>query len=113
MLIYKILNSTQWAELQRNSESPGAPIDLADGFVHFSTAVQVAGTAAKHFAGQAGLMLLAVAADGLGEALKWEPSRGGELFPHLYGPLRLADAVWARPLRLGPDGAHVFPEGMT
>jgi uncharacterized protein (DUF952 family) len=110
MLIYKILNSTQWVELQRNGESPGAPVDLADGFVHFSTASQVAGTAAKHFAGQAGLMLLAVEAEDLGEAVKWEPSRGGDLFPHLYGPLRLTDMVWARPLPLGPDGAHLFPE---
>jgi uncharacterized protein (DUF952 family) len=117
MLIYKILTSDQWRALERDGESAGAPVDLADGFVHFSTARQVAGTAAKHFAGQMGLMLLAVEAEALGEALKWEPSRGNDLFPHLYGRLRLADAAWARPLPLGTgpdsDGMHVFPEGVA
>ena len=113
MLIYKILTGPQWVALERDGEMDGAPVDLADGFVHFSAAGQVVETAAKHFAGQAGLMLLAVEADGLGEALKWEVSRGGALFPHLYGPLRLADVVWARPLALGPDGTHRFPEGVA
>jgi len=113
MLIYKILTADQWVALQRDGESAGAPVDLADGFVHFSTGAQVAETAAKHFAGQAGLMLLAVRADALGDALKWEPSRGGALFPHLYGALRLADLAWARPLPPGPDGAHMFPEGLA
>ena len=109
MLVYKILTSTQWAALQRAGESPGVPVDLADGFVHFSTGSQVAATAAKHFAGQAGLMLLAVDAERLGEALKWEPSRGGDPFPHLYAALRLADVAWSRPLPLAPNGTHVFP----
>ena len=113
MLIYKILTSTQWAELQRDGESAGAPVDLADGFVHFSSAPQVAETAAKHFSGQTGLMLLALEAAGLGEALRWEPSRGGALFPHLYDMLRLADVAWARPLPLSADGAHVLPEGVA
>ncbi len=113
MLIYKILTAGQWAQLQRDGESRGAPVDLADGFVHFSTAGQVAETATKHFAGQDGLMLLALEADGLGAALKWEPSRGGALFPHLYAALRLADVSCARPLPLGPDGAHLFPEAMA
>jgi uncharacterized protein (DUF952 family) len=113
MLIYKILTADQWRTLERDCESKGAPVDLADGFVHFSNAEQVAETAAKHFAGQAGLMLLAVEADALGEALKWEPSRGNDLFPHLYGPLRLADAAWARPLPIGQNGKHVFPEGVA
>ena len=113
MLIYKILTAAQWADLQRDATTPGAPVDLADGFVHFSTAAQAAETAAKHFKGQDGLMLLALNADELGEALKWEPSRGGALFPHLYAPLLLADVAWALPLTLGPDGAHVFPEGVA
>jgi uncharacterized protein (DUF952 family) len=113
MLIYKILTSGQWTDLQRAGQIAGAPVDLADGFVHFSTAEQVAGTAAKHFAGQDGLMLLALDADRLGPALRWEKSRGGALFPHLYGALRLADVVSAQPLALGPDGAHRFPGGVT
>ena len=113
MLIYKILTAGQWAQLQRDGESRGAPVDLAGGFVHFSTASQAAETAAKHFAGQDGLMLLAFEADRLGEALKWEPSRGGALFPHLYAVLRLADLSRAWPLPLGTDGAHLFPEAMA
>jgi uncharacterized protein (DUF952 family) len=113
MLIYKILTGPQWAALERDGETSGAPVDLADGFVHFSLPGQVAETAAKHFAGQAGLMLLAMEADGLGKALKWEPSRGGALFPHLHGDLRRADVVWARVLPLGAEGRHVLPEGVT
>ncbi len=107
-MIYKILTGPQWDVLQREGETEGAPVDLADGFVHFSTAAQVRETAARHFAGQDGLWLLAVEDDPLGEALKWEPSRGGDLFPHLYGLLRMADVVWAKPLSLGPEG-HQFP----
>lgn len=113
MLIYKILTAPQWAELERNGETAGAPVDLADGFVHFSSAAQLAGTAAKHFAGQAGLMLLAVRTGTLGDALKWEPARGGDLFPHLYGALRRADVAWVRPLPRGTNGVHRFPEGLT
>ena len=113
MLIYKILTAGQWAELERAGKTAGAPVDLADGFMHFSTGGQVAETATRHFAGQAGLMLLAVEAARLGNALKWEPSRGGALFPHLYAPLRLSDLVWAKPLPQGPDGAHAFPEGVA
>jgi len=116
MLIYKIFTAPQWAALEQGGESAGAPVDLADGFVHFSTGPQVAETAAKHFAGQAGLMLLAVTAGRLGPALRWEPSRtgdrGGALFPHLYATLRRSDVAWVRPLPLGPDGAHEFPQGM-
>ena len=112
MLIYKIFTSDQWSALKRDGETTGAPVDLDDGFIHFSTATQAAETAAKHFAGQDGLILAAVDAETLGEALKWEPSRGGALFPHLYDKLRREDVVWAKPLALGPDGAHVFPEAM-
>ncbi len=108
MLIYKILRPAEWAELQAKGESQGAPIDIADGYVHFSTAAQARGTAAKHFAGEGGLILAALEAEALGEALKWEVSRGGAKFPHLYAPLRLADVIWHRDLPL-QDGAHVFP----
>ncbi|MQY42984.1 DUF952 domain-containing protein [Epibacterium sp. SM1969] len=108
MLIYKIFRQDEWAALQTKGETQGAPVDLADGFVHFSTAAQAAETAAKHFAGEEGLFLLAVDADSLGDALKWEVSRGGALFPHLYRVLRMDDILWSKPLPF-VDGAHVFP----
>lgn len=112
MLIYKILRSDEWAELQAKGETTGAPIDVADGYIHFSTAAQAAETAAKHFADADGLRLLAYDADDLGDALKWEVSRGGDKFPHLYGVLRLDDALWNAALPL-VDGQHQFPEGMV
>lgn len=111
MLIYKIFRADEWAAFQTAGETLGAPVDLADGFVHFSTALQAAETAAKHFASEDGLELLALDADTLGDALKWEPSRGGALFPHLYRILRMEDVLWHRPLPLGADG-HEFPEDM-
>lgn len=109
MLIFKILQAEEWADLCRRRETSGAPVDVADGFVHFSTAAQLGDTAALHFAGQTGLIVLALRTDDLGPALKWEPARGGTLFPHLYGPLRLVDVVWSAPLPL-VDGKHVIPE---
>lgn len=112
MLIYKILTSDQWNALQAQGETQGAPVDISDGFIHFSTAAQAAETAARHFAGQDGLWLASLQVDTLGAALRWEESRGGALFPHLYAPLRLADIVWAKPLPLGPHG-HVFPGEMV
>ena len=111
MLIYKIFRSPEWVDLRAQGTSRGAPVDLADGYVHFSTAAQAPETAARHFAGEDGLMLLAVETDRLGEALKWEPSRGGALFPHLYRDLRLSDVAWAQPLPL-VSGAHRFPAGL-
>jgi uncharacterized protein (DUF952 family) len=108
MRIYKILRQAEWADLDARGETAGAPVDIADGFIHFSTAEQVAETAARHFAGQDGLILAAFEAGTLGEALVWEPSRGGALFPHLYGPLCRADVLWHAPLPL-QGGAHVFP----
>jgi uncharacterized protein (DUF952 family) len=111
MMIFKIFRADEWAQLRRTGESEGAPIDIADGYVHFSTVAQAPQTAAKHFAGEDGLMLLAVEVDRVSAALKWEPSRGGQLFPHLYGKLRLADVAWAQPLPL-VEGAHVFPAGL-
>lgn len=112
MLIFKIFRSEEWSALQADGVTQGAPVDVADGFVHFSTATQAAETAAKHFAGEDGLVLLALEADMLGEALKWEPSRGGALFPHLYRPLRMADIAWHTPLPL-VGGIHQFPEGIA
>ncbi|MEC7667850.1 MAG: DUF952 domain-containing protein [Pseudomonadota bacterium] len=112
MLIYKILRAAEWADLQNLGETQGAPVDVADGYIHFSTAEQARETAAKHFAGENNLMLLAYDSDQLGDAMKWEKSRNDQLFPHLYAPLRHDQALWARPLPLGPDG-HEFPEGFA
>jgi len=111
MMIYKILRGPEWAQLRAAGESAGAPVDVADGYVHFSTAEQAAETAAKHFAGVEGLMLVAVEVGRLGDALKWEVSRGGALFPHLYREMRLSDVAWAQPLPL-MDGVHQFPAGL-
>jgi uncharacterized protein (DUF952 family) len=108
-VIYKICPAALWREAERAGVFVGAPVDIADGFIHFSTAAQVAETAAKHFAGQADLLLVRVATTTLGERLKWEPSRGGALFPHLYGPLNTTDAHRVEPLPLGADGRHMFP----
>jgi uncharacterized protein (DUF952 family) len=102
-LIYKICPAALWREAERVGEFAGAGIDLEDGYIHFSAADQVAETAAKHFAGQDDLVLIAVEADGLGGALKWEPSRGGALFPHHYGSLPLSAVRSVRPLTLGAD----------
>lgn len=104
-LIYKICPAALWREAERAGEFAGAGIDLKDGYIHFSAADQVAETAAKHFAGQDDLVLVAVEADALGGMLKWEPSRGGALFPHLYGSLPLSAVRAVRPLTLGADGA--------
>ena len=110
MLIYKIFRRSEWADFEATGETDGAPIDIADGFIHFSSADTVRDTAALHFQGENGLMLVAVEADTL-DALKWEPSRGGTLFPHLFRPLRQADVVWAKPLPLNGH-AHQFPEDL-
>jgi uncharacterized protein (DUF952 family) len=108
--LYKIVPRSLWETAEALARFEGAPVDLKDGFMHFSTATQVRETAAKHFAGQTDLVLVAVAAAPLGDALKWEVSRGGALFPHLYAPLATAAALWVKPLPLGSDGAHVFPD---
>ncbi|NKB16226.1 MAG: DUF952 domain-containing protein [Sphingomonadales bacterium] len=110
MLIYKIFRRPEWDAFRAAGETFGAPIDLADGFIHFSTAAQVAETAARHFAEEGDLVLVALRPDALGAALKWEPSRGGALFPHLYAPLDPAKALWAKPLPLGKDGMHILPD---
>lgn len=109
-LIYKIVPQALWQQALETGVFHGAPVDLADGYIHFSTAAQAAETARRHFHGQDGLLLAAVDAEALGPALRWEPSRGGDLFPHLYAPLAIATAFWVKPLPW--DGkAHVFPEG--
>lgn len=112
MLIYKIFHTDEWAAFQSAGETLGAPIDLSDGFIHFSTAEQAAETAAKHFAGAEGLWLLAFEAEDMGEALKWEVSRGGALFPHLYRKLSLTEMRWAKELPL-ENGSHRFPAEMV
>ncbi|WP_226779395.1 DUF952 domain-containing protein [Oceaniglobus trochenteri] len=111
MQIYKIFRAQEWAALSELGTTGGAPIDIEDGFVHFSTAAQVQETLDKHFAGETDLLLLAVEADKLGESLKWEESRGGQEFPHLYRALSLADVIWHRPIGTGPAG-HILPEGV-
>ncbi|MDX8452954.1 DUF952 domain-containing protein [Mesorhizobium sp. VK9D] len=107
-IIYKITPEALWREAETNGRFTGAPIDVADGFIHFSTTSQVRETAAKHFAGQTDLVLIAIDGNRLGEALKYEVSRGGALFPHLYAPLALDAVLWVKPLPLGANG-HEFP----
>jgi uncharacterized protein (DUF952 family) len=111
MHVYKIFRRSEWNAFRAAGQTAGAPVDLADGFIHLSTAAQVAETAAKHFARESDLVLVALDADGLGPALRWEPSRGGQLFPHLYRALQLDDVVWDKSLPLGASG-HIFPEGV-
>jgi len=107
--IYKICPAALWAQAERAGVFRGAPVDLRDGFIHFSTAEQVVETAQKHFAGQDDLLLVRLDAASLGDALKWEPSRGGALFPHLYGELAFTHVKRVERLPLGPDGRHQFP----
>lgn len=108
--IYKICPRALWREAEAQGVFKGASIDLTDGYIHFSTAEQARETAARHFAGQDDLLLIAIDVSRLGDALKYEPSRGGALFPHLYAPLDLKAVRWAKPLALGADGSHVFPD---
>ena len=111
MLIFKIFRPSEWQDLHVNGTTTGAPIDVSDGYIHFSTAAQIAETAAKHFADAGDLMVLALDADTLGADLKWEPSRGNQLFPHLYRDMRLSDVLWARAYPQGETG-HILPEGV-
>lgn len=107
--IYKICPREAWAKALSDDLYTGSPDDLCDGFIHLSTAEQVAGTLARHFPGQADLVLIALDADQLGAALKWEPSRGGALYPHLYAPLAPSLARAVTPLALDAGGRHVLP----
>ena len=108
MVVYKIVATEEWAQAEAAGAFVGAAIDRASGFIHFSTAEQAPETAAKWFAGRGNLTLAAVDAEALGDRLRWEPSRGGALFPHLYAALPMSAVLWSRPLALGQDGAHVF-----
>lgn len=108
--IYKICPAPAWREVERQGVYRGSADDRRDGFIHFSAAAQVAGTAARHFAGQTDLLLIAIDADALGDALKWEPSRGGDLFPHLYGELDLGAVRDVFQLHTRSDGSHRIPE---
>ncbi len=110
-LILKIFRRAEWDTFRAAGATLGAPIDRADGYIHFSTPRQVAETAARHFADESDLVLLACDARALGPSLRWEPSRGGALFPHLYRPLTAADVIWDKALPLGRTG-HIFPEGL-
>lgn len=106
--IYKIISQSEWRAAEAAGLFSGAAVDLVDGFIHFSAADQVEETAARYFAGQTDLLLVAVNAAALGEALRWELSRGGALFPHLYAPLPLEAVTRVDPLHLGADGQHDF-----
>ena len=107
--LYKICPATLWREAERSGAFRGSEVDIRDGFIHFSTPEQAAETAAKHFFGQHDLVLVRVDAGKLGDRLKWEPSRGGALFPHLYGALDVAAVIKVDSLPLGADGRHKFP----
>jgi uncharacterized protein (DUF952 family) len=107
--IYHMCRWEEWRQAGAAGRYAGSSQDAADGFIHFSTAAQLPDSAAKHRAGQPGLVLLCVNAAALGDSLRWEPSRGGQLFPHLYGPLPLSAVIATRDLPLGPDGRHILP----
>ena len=107
-LIFKIAGAAEWRAAEAAGVFAGAAVDRADGYIHFSTAAQAAETAAKWFAGRDDLVLAAIDADALGADLRWEPSRGGALFPHLYAPLSFSAVRWTRALPRGADGCHIF-----
>jgi uncharacterized protein (DUF952 family) len=110
--IYKICTASEWHEAEHAGAYRGSAVDRKDGFIHFSTAEQAAETASKWFAGQRDLVLVAVDGDALGARLKWEPSRGGALFPHLYGDLQLSAVLRVDRLPLDAHGRHVFPKAV-
>jgi uncharacterized protein (DUF952 family) len=108
--IYKIMSDAEWQAALSSGTFEGSAVDLADGFVHLSARHQVLETAARHFAGKHGVFLIAFEEGDFGDALKWEVSRNGDRFPHVYGPLDPARALWVRPLPW-LNGSHLFPEG--
>lgn len=112
MQIYKIMTAAEWAEFERNGVFTGAPVDLADGYIHFSTAAQSRETAAKHFVGQTDLRLVWAEGNALGDALKWEVSRGGARFPHLYRNWQISEVLGHSDLPL-IAGTHQFPDDMA
>lgn len=110
--VLKIVARAEWAAARQAGTYTGSADDIRDGFIHLSTPAQAAETAARHFAGLADLVLVALDPARLGDSLRWEPSRRGELFPHLYGPLDIAAVIWEKPLTLDAEGRHVFPAGL-
>lgn len=108
-IAYKVLTAEEWAGFAAAGRFTGAPVDVADGYIHLSTAAQLTETVNKHFAGQSGLWVAAIDLDLLGAAVKWEPSRGGALFPHIYAALPIDAVIAAMPLERGEDGAVVLP----
>lgn len=111
-LIYKIVDASIWHEAIEAGVFTGAAIDLQDGFIHFSAANQAKETLQKYFAGKPDLVLISVEADSLGDALKWEVSRGGDLFPHLYANLPISAVVDQFELTVQPDGSHRLPDSL-
>ena len=109
-MIYHMCHADEWAAAVKTGTYRGSSQDLADGFIHFSTVAQIVESARRHRAGQDGLLLVAAEADRLGDRVKWETSHGGDLFPHLYGPLDPGESTSVRPLPLSSDGLHIFPE---
>lgn len=107
--VFKITTASDWTVAETSGQFSGSRDDVRDGYIHLSTAAQARETAARHFAGQDGLVLVALDALQLGAVLKWEPSRGGALFPHLYAPLRVALVLWVKPLPRDAAGRHIFP----
>ena len=109
--LYKIMSKQEWAAALAKGAYEGSEVDMRDGFIHLSAAHQVRETAQKHFSGKAGLLLVSVREESLGQSLKWETSRGGALFPHIYGPLPLTAVSEVIPLPL-VNGVHQFPENL-
>jgi uncharacterized protein (DUF952 family) len=112
-LVFKICSHTSWRAAEAAGRLAGAPVDVADGYIHLSSAAQVGETAGRHFAGESDLVLIAIDTGLLGSALKWEAARGGDLFPHLYDDLPIAAVRWVRPLPIDTSGRHVFPDLAT
>jgi len=111
--VYKLADRTEWAQARASGAYAGSAADRADGYIHMSTTAQLAETARRHYADREGLVLVAIDPLALGEALRWEPSRGGDLFPHLYGPLPLAAALSERALSVAKNGTMTFDDGAT
>lgn len=111
--VFKILPAQLWQDAVRSGAFTGSADDIRDGFIHLSTADQVPGTLAKYFREQPDLLIIAFASRDFGPLLKWEPSRGGELFPHIYGNIPVALALWQKPLPLGADGVPVFTKELS
>lgn len=110
---YKLVDRAEWTQARAAGAYDGSAVDRADGYIHMSTTAQLAETARRHYAGRDGLVLVTVDLTSFGETLRWEASRGGALFPHLYGPLPVSTAAAERPLSVGDDGVMIFEDGAT